>query len=163
MKWPVQPFLGLRGVDGFGSGAFNAPRIASEASAGKNPGDHYGHMGLDLATRTGVVIVPPFAGTISAPGFAYKGGAGDLRSIHIIGSGVWKGYNAKILYARLCPGFVNGTEVSEGQRIAVAQDVAGFKMAGTNRKMNNHIHLELRRWNGTTVEVLDPTEYLEVA
>ena len=119
-------------------------------------------MGLDLATMADrSVIIPPFGGRISLPGFAYKGGAGDLRSIHIIGSGDWKRYRATILYARLYPGFVDGTEVKDGEHIALAQDIAGFKMVGTTRIMKNHIHLELRRWNGTTVELLDPTEYLE--
>lgn len=164
MKWPVIPNIGLRGLDGFGSGAFNAPRVAGSHSAGKAPGDHYGHKGLDLATKADrSIIIPPFAGKISLPGFAYKGGAGDLRSIHLIGSGDWKGYRATILYARLYPGFVDGSVVKEGEHIALAQNVAGFKMVGTTRMMINHIHLELRRWNGTTVELLDPTEWLEAA
>lgn len=162
MKWPVVPNVGLRGHDGFGDGSFNAPRVAGSHSAGKAPGTQYGHMGLDLATMADrSVIIPPFGGRISLPGFAYKGGAGDLRSIHIIGSGDWKRYRATILYARLYPGFVDGTEVKDGEHIALAQDIAGFKMVGTTRIMKNHIHLELRRWNGTTVELLDPTEYLE--
>jgi hypothetical protein len=169
MKWPVIPNIGVRGSDGFGSGAFNAPRVAGSHSAGKNPGDHYGHKGLDIATRAEhSTIVSPFAGKISHPGFAYKGGVGGLRSIHIIGSGEWKGYRATILYARLYLGFVDGTDVREGEHIARAQDIAGFKMVGTTRKMINHIHLELRRanpigLNGMTVELLDPTEYLETA
>jgi len=164
MKWPVVPNIGLRGDDGFGSGAFNARRVAGSHSAGKAPGDRYGHKGLDLATMADKsIIVPPFAGKISTPGFAYKGGAGDLRSIHLIGSGDWKGYRATILYARLYPGFVDGAEVGDGEHIALAQDVAGFKMVGTTRKMTNHIHFELHRWNGKTVELLNPTEYLEIA
>lgn len=163
MKSPVLFNLGLRGVDDFGSGAFNARRVAGAHSAGKTQGTKYGHKGLDLATMPGNVIIAPFDGMISKPSFAYTGGAGDLRSIHIIGSGDWKGYRATILYARLYPGFVDGSVVKEGEYIATAQDVAGFKMVGTTRIMKNHIHLELRRWNGTTVELLDPTEYLETA
>ena len=171
LLWPVDPYQGLRGVDGFGSGAFHASRVASAISAGKKSGEEYSHQGLDIKAEPGTVVRAWCDGTLISPGFAYLHGAGDLRSIHLVGNRApFERCKFTLLYAKLLPELMgwDAPEVKRGQPIATVQNVAEFKMIGHNRVMVNHVHFEMRRYNPYkpgetlgTIELVDPTEYLE--
>jgi len=167
LLWPVDPPQGLRGVDDFGDGAFHASRVAgAHAAGGKKQGKIYKHKGLDIAAKPRTKIVAWCDGTLISPGFAYGDKAGDLRSIHLVGNRApFERFKFTLLYAKIVPEMMgwDAPEVHRGQVIAIVQDVASFKMTGTARTMTNHVHFEMRRWNGTTFELLDPTEYLEAA
>jgi murein DD-endopeptidase MepM/ murein hydrolase activator NlpD len=174
LLWPVDPKQGLRGIDGFGSGAFHADRVAgAHAAGGKKNGEEYKHMGLDLAAQPGDRIVAWCDGTLLSPGYAYTGGAGDLRSLHLVGNRApFERFKFTLLYAKIVPelmGF-DAPEVRRGDVIAIVQDVAAFKMIGHTRKMVNHVHFEVRRYNPAapgasigTIELIDPLEVLEAA
>lgn len=165
LTWPVNPYQGLRGTDGFGNGAFHAPRVASNINAGKQNGEQYEHQGLDIRATPGDMIVAWCDGTLFSPGYAYLNGAGNLRSLHLVGhEPAFERFRFTLLYAKLLPEFIIGGDVKRGQPIAVAQDVAGFKMVGRSTVMINHVHFEARRYNavepgGTvgTIELVDPT------
>ena len=165
-KWPADPNQGLRGIDDFGNGAFGAGRIASNHSAGDHkPGTSYAHKGLDIAIPAGGIIYSPCAGTLLWPGFAYKNMEGDLRSIHIVGSGEFKNYRFTILYAKLMPNLRGIESVNAGDPICLAQDIASFEQAKRPGKCRNHIHVEVRRYDPATqkVSLVDPNEVFGVA
>ena len=172
--WPVSPNQGLRGIDGFGNGAFNASRVAgAHAAGGKKQGEQYTHMGLDIAAKPGTKVIAWCDGTLLSPGFAYTGGGGDLRSLHLVGNRApFERFKFTLLYAKLVPELMgwDAPEVKQGDVIAIVQDVAAFKMIGHTRKMTNHVHFEVRRYNPAapgasigTIELIDPAELLEVA
>jgi murein DD-endopeptidase MepM/ murein hydrolase activator NlpD len=173
LLWPVEPPQGLRGIDGFGSGAFHADRVASAISVGKKEGEEYQHQGLDLRAKPGSRILAWCDGVLLSSGYAYLGGAGDLRSIHIVGTREpFARFRFTLMYAKLMPELVGvqSPNVRRGQEIAIVQDVASFKMVGHTRIMVNHVHFEARRYNAAEpgamigqIEVIDPTELFEVA
>lgn len=156
MQWPIVPYRGLRGVDDFGDGAYGAPRSTD--------GRPRYHRGLDIRANPKDDCVAPFAGRIVTVGRAYADPACDLRSIHILGTGSFDGFKLLILYAKpITLVQHNGFDgwVKQGERIAVVQDVAAHheRRAGGERKMNGHIHVELRRTEGKRWVIVDPTPY----
>lgn len=166
LHWPVQPPLGLRGIDDFGNGAFGADRVTSTHSAGSAPvGTTYGHMGLDIAAEPGSLFYAPCSGTLAVQGYAYKLGAGGLRSVHLLAdeSSPWAGWRFVILYA-------DATERAKllsckaGEAIGVVQNVAAYHMKKGKRKMVNHLHFAAYQRDHRGVWVLtDPAPLFEAA
>lgn len=165
LHWPVSPNLGLRGIDDFGDGAFGADRVTSTHSAGSAPvGTSYGHMGLDIAAKPGTILIAPCAGILAVSGYAYKGGAGDLRSIHLLAApdSPWAGYRFVILYADASERAKMPT-CKAGDMIGVVQDVAAFHMGKGKRKMVNHVHFAAYRKTDKGWLLTDPTPMFETA
>ena len=122
---------GIRGCDGFGCGSFGASR-----------GDR-SHNGIDIPTMKGETVYSPITGTVTRFPFPY---GDDLRYTGIeIKNDT---YSVKIFYvkATVPPG-----KISEGQPIAIAQDIA----AKYGAAMINHIHIEVRETK--TGLLIDPT------
>jgi hypothetical protein len=139
--YPVQPNRGYRGVDAQGDGAFGAERIHHGV---KEP-----HKGQDFVTQPGDLIVSPIYARAKEPGYAYPDFRGDLRSIHLVGVGAWRGWELKILYAKPKDDLFD--RVDQGQVIGVAQDLSEVYQGITN-----HIHLEVHVWNGVSMVLMDP-------
>lgn len=121
----------IRGCDGFGCGNFGASR------------GNRSHNGIDIEVAKGQSILSPISGEITRFPFPYANDK-TLTGIEIINPE----FSVKVFY--VVPGVRIGTFVRQGQRIAIAQDVAAKYGTG----MTNHIHLEVR--STSTGAVLDP-------
>lgn len=144
--------LGVRGTDGYGSGAFGATRRLSSAGSpdrclclgtedDHDTDTHYTHRGQDRIIEPTRPFPVPFAGVFTWYGFAYDGSWPTLRSFHLRPDG-FPEYELKILYGTLAPGIISGGRVSEGQILGICSDV-GEKYPG----ITPHLHYELRRNN----------------
>jgi murein DD-endopeptidase MepM/ murein hydrolase activator NlpD len=136
------PTGGKLRADGWGHGAFGAPRSGRK------------HLGLDLTLPNGIgqPVRAPIAGIVSRYHDAY--GDGEYRGISI-SQGM---YRARMLY--VLPYLEIGAEVEKGQRVGEAQDIS-LRYPPHDRYgiMIPHVHFDL--WiDGVRV---DPALYLEVA
>ncbi|AXG72933.1 M23 family peptidase [Flavobacterium arcticum] len=124
----------IRGLDGWGSGAFGASRSGGSRK----------HSGVDVIAAPGQPVLAPFSGTIKrvampyADDFSYKGFVIENDT-----------YEAKIFYALLTVPV--GSTVVAGAPVATAQNIAA-KYGST---MNNHVHFEVR--SKSTGALIDPT------
>lgn len=160
MVAPVIPNRGTRSVDAFGGGGFGAPRSKScncpkeerpECPVCDGTGRiSYKHKGLDFIARPKDTIVRPFPCAITRTGIAYIGST--LGSIHLQGVDDFAMFRAKILYAAVLDGLVQGPEIA-GTWLAKAQDIATYHNA--EGRMTNHIHFALWR----DEELIDPAPY----
>jgi len=149
---PVRPFVGLRGLDGFGGGGYDAPRM--DAS-----GQHYGHRGLDFRADVGAAIVAPCPCIVQAIGIAYLGS--DLASLHLDGIGEFADLSLKLLYVKPHPDVITSAVFATGDPLGIAQAVAGYWQARHPERglMQNHLHLELRIHEASGERLVDPTGY----
>jgi len=149
---PTAIWRGTRQIDDFGAGGFGAPRVRN--------GRNYPHKGLDLLAEPDDSIVAPFEGDIYAtPGWAYSGGEGGLRTIHLRDA-TWR---CTLMYVKPLA-TLDEKRVVAGEPIGVAQDVAGYHMtkSGDGRKMSNHVHFELYELVDKIWRLRDPSKYLSV-
>lgn len=114
---------GARQRDGQGFGHFGAKRI--------RPHGVGVHEGIDLVADPGEPLYAPMDGVIIR-----EATYASFRGIVIQGSGLWDGYEVKILYAN---GLQCG-EVRAGQLVGFADDITLHYGSG----MTNHIHVEVR-------------------
>ena len=140
----VTPFK-LRGKDVFGSGAFRSSRS-------KHKGVKY-HQGLDIKTNVDQPILAPFDLLFKRLAYPYLTSAGVVDK-------KWKGGlykhedgTLKIFYMNP---IINKLNFKQGDVLGYAQDIAG-KYSSANKKMINHIHLEMRDSKG---KLLNPTNYV---
>lgn len=122
----------LRQPDGWGDGAFDAPR-----------GDRR-HQGIDIVARVGDPVTSPIQGKVERKSFPY---ANDLRFTGVLlrGDGAHQGLVVKLFYvmpkARLI-----GHSVRPGDVVGHVQDLTA-KYPG----ITNHVHVEVRR-NGVVID-----------
>jgi len=131
---PITKNQRYRGKDGFGSGAYLSSRDGSNRA----------HQGVDIVATPGQAIYSPITGKVTRITYPY---ANDLTytGLEIINDD----YKVKIFY--IAPTLAIGSQVSAGQKIAVAQNISG-KYGST---MINHVHIEVR---DNTGEILNPTK-----
>lgn len=141
---PVSPYRGLRTIDAFGAGGYQAPR-----------GDHR-HQGLDFRAEVGDAVVAPCPCIVNHIGVAYPGA--DLGSIHLDGMGDFTPIRLKLLYAMPRVDTIVGATFNAGDPIGTAQSVAGYWQSRHPERgeMQNHIHLEVEI-DGRKV---DPASYI---
>lgn len=146
----MSPYRGLRGIDPQGGGSFGAPRTKD--------GKPHPHYGQDFVTHPGDPCVSPCYGKVVHIGVAYPGS--DLGSVHIhykkpLAS---RGeYLVKLLYVKP-EGIVLGYEVAGGDVIGVCQNVAAYHAERGHKGMTNHVHLEVRKPDGTPIDPLTVVE-----
>lgn len=144
---PVRPYRGVRNHDSWGAGNFGASRDGGSRK----------HDGLDFLTVPGDEIVAVIPGRVVRTGWAYPDG--KMNSIHLHGTGEFDGWQVQYLYVNPDAALV-GPPFQPGDRIGIAQDVAGYwtaKSPGHAEPMKNHCHLRI-----TIVEsrLVDPAHYL---
>ena len=115
-----------RGVDGWGSGAFGAPR-------GGRP-----HYGVDYVCEPGQTVVAPCTGAAVRVRRPY---ADDLS---------WSGllirveHLAEVTLYYIEPEVVLGTQLAAGTPIGVAQDISARYKDPARGAMTPHVHAEVR-------------------
>lgn len=111
---------GVRGMDLHGSGAYHAPRKGARL-----------HGGLDFCSLPGQVVVSPINGRVIREARPYV--TGELSGVLIEGKHV----SVKLFYL-LPDAAPYGREITQGERIGIAQSLQG-RYPG----ITNHIHLEI--------------------
>lgn len=93
------------------------------------------HLGIDIRSNPGQVVLSPIEGIISKLGTAY---AEDKRfkSVHIRGTGSYEGISVKLLY--VSSNLSLNAEIQRGGVLGTAQNISQ-KYAG----ITNHVHLEV--------------------
>lgn len=142
---PARPFRGLRSIDGFGGGGYDAPR----------DGGSRRHLGLDFVAAPGDAVVAPCPCTVTHVGVAYPNA--DLGSLHLAGTGPFAGHALKLLYVRPDIDTIVGSQFGVGGLLGTAQAVAAYWQAQHPERgeMTGHIHLELR----VDGAIVDPTPH----
>lgn len=134
-------------MDSWGSGVFGASRDAGARA----------HVGLDMLSVPGDIVVSPVTGHLTYIGIAYPGSS--LGSIHLTGTNEHEGLAVKMLYV-IADALRAGGKFHAGDRIGVAQDVSGYWRSMKPEHiglMKNHVHLELTLPDQRRV---DPAIYL---
>ena len=111
---------------------------------------------MDLLAEPGEAIHSPIDGVLTREGTVYTDErktkeeiVGDYRLVVIEGTGVWTGYEVKLMY-------VDGTntgKVRGGDTVGYAQD-----RASESRGMKNHVHVEVRYLG----RLLSPNEIMQM-
>jgi murein DD-endopeptidase MepM/ murein hydrolase activator NlpD len=119
--------LKKRGTDDFGSGEYGAPR------------GHRTHRGIDYSCHPGTEILSPVEGKVTKHGYPYSN---DLtyRYVEVTDNA---GRAHRIFYLVPCVGV--GDSVDRSTVVGVAQDIAA-RYDTEDKKMNNHIHYEVVRY-----------------
>ncbi len=115
--------LGLRGVDGFGSGAFLASRDEGARL----------HRGADFVAAAGQRVNAPMSGYVTKIGYPY-GDDLSLRYVELTNRAI--GYVVRIFYVQ--PGVTLGQALRQGDMIGVSQSLQRRYPAITD-----HVHVEL--------------------
>jgi len=123
-----------RGVDGQGSGEFNADR----------PGRK--HKGVDILSNAGDPIVSPIDGYISKVGYRiYTTKCSYLVGVDITGTGLYEGYEISLFYVK--SDLTEKDEVKKGDVIGIQQSLNDNcypqKYSNGNYTMKNHVHVEV--------------------
>ena len=118
--------LGIRGEDGYGSGAFLAGRAG-----------HF-HRGVDYITRVGQFITAPSAGEQIRIGFPY-GDDLSYRLIEIISE--W--WTVRLYYVQPLMG--DGTVFSQGSAVGTSQDLSRRYPVDDDHPggITQHVHCEV--------------------
>lgn len=136
----LKNFLGIRGWDAFGSGAFGASRGTRK------------HQGLDLIIQKGDQVISPINGVFNRWALPYASDP-KYKGFEILGTGEHAGYALKVFYATPLPSMKKGTTLQAGRTpVATAQDLR--EKYGS--KMTPHIHVEIRK-NGV---LINPETYI---
>jgi murein DD-endopeptidase MepM/ murein hydrolase activator NlpD len=114
--------LELRGRDGYGSGAYGAPR-----------GDRT-HRGIDFKAPAGAAILSPVSGEVSKLGYPYS----DDFSYRYVEVTTRSGLKHRLFYVD--PMVKVGDKIAVGQPLGLAQHIAARY---DEHLMNNHIHYEV--------------------
>lgn len=120
----ITVMLQKRGSDDFGSGEFGASRGARI------------HRGIDYTAPAGAAVLSPVDGKVTKLGYPY---ASDLQFRYVEVTDT-AGARHRLFY--VSPDVVVGVAVCRGDKIGVAQDIAG-KYNTPERKMKNHVHYEI--------------------
>lgn len=127
-----------------------APRKCDPSGCG-----HFGasrgsrtHNGVDIVTVPGEAVFSPISGRVNRYAIPY---ANDNRysGIEITGAN----FRVKMFY--LQPTVAVGTQVTAGQRIGTAQNIA----AKFSNPMTNHVHVEFYTLDG---KLVDPTKLMSL-
>ncbi len=158
LVWPTRPFRGVRGIDAWGGGGFNAPRVKSKGGERIT----YGHKGLDLTAKPDDGLVYPCDAKVIRIGRAYRDE--DLGSLHLRATGELAPLRIKFLYVGPRVMLKVGSEGKKGTVLGYVQDRAdmAFRHDPSRGPMTNHVHIEL--WweaHGEEPVLLDPGKYLD--
>ena len=123
-----------RGVDGQGSGEFDASRGNRK------------HKGVDIISNAGDVIVSPIDGYVSKVGYRiYSTKCSYLVGVDITGTGDYEGYKIRLFYVK--SDVTEGVDVDKGDPIGKQQSLNNNcypqKYSNGNYTMKNHVHVEV--------------------
>lgn len=146
LKSILGKFLGVRGFDGFGSGAFGAPR-------GTYPnGTKRTHQGVDLIVEKGNYVYSPLDGIFNRVAIPYANDS-KYKGFEVIGEGKHDGYTSKVFYCIPGQSMKKGVKVKAGKTIIATAQSLQEKYGS---RMTDHIHIEIRK-NGV---LINPEEFI---
>lgn len=137
---PVKPWRGFRDTDSYGSGVFGASR---DGGARK-------HLGRDLISQPGDLVVAPFPCVLKRIGLAYPALRllnDSILMLHLLeleGLGGFAGWKSRLLYVGTS--LAVGTPFEEGDHLGEAENVTAYytaKNPGEAKPMTNHVHWEV--------------------
>lgn len=146
----IYPFR-LRGNDKFGSGAFKAPRL-------HHKGKCKWHQGLDIKVKEGQSIHAPFDIDFLRMAYPYTDTENPNRmkgAKYRFEDGTMKIFYMQPIIREHAP-FLKGEIIGFAQNIAKKYSYKD-KKTGKIYKMINHIHLEIRKKDGT---LINPETYV---
>ena len=126
--------LQLRGIDGYGSGAYRASRGSRL------------HSGLDFKLEAGSTLLSPVEGFVTKLGYPYAKHL-EYRYVEVSNAGL----RHRFFY--ISPLLELNDKVSIGDGLGVSQDLSLIYP-----KMVNHLHYEIKDEDG---EYLDPGEFVK--
>ena len=134
--------LPLRGVDAYGSGAYQAPR-----------GLHR-HHGIDYACLPGSEILSPVNGKVTKLGWPYS--QSNFRYVEVTYSD--KSYRARFFYIE--PLVKVGDQINKGDPLGISQDLSTRFVKTSNGGMVNHIHTEVMHGPNPPACYVHPTDWM---
>ena len=134
--------LKYRGIDAWGNGAFNAPRIGSNGKTRK-------HHGIDYACDPGLEILSPCLGEVTKLGYPYPyvSQGTNYRYVEIIDL---TGLRHRVFYVE--PSCKVGDQLTILSVIGKAQNISN-RYSTPRKPMVNHVHYE----------IIDDGEYVDPA
>lgn len=128
-----------RDCDNYGCGSFGSSR----------DGETRNHKGVDIISIPGETVFSPISGKITRYPYPYPSDF-SYTGIEIIND------TYKVMLFYVSATVSKGTQVSAGQPIATAQNIA----AKYGARMTNHVHVQVYKKSNNTWVLIDPTNLL---